>query len=158
MTSVLTLVACNAVIAAILALITLVLTRLWRSPQLAHGLWLLVLLKLVTPPLFNVSVPSGWLAASPVSTESSLHEMAGVRDEVGDRGYFDQAASTAAADTELAESPAPAVPGDTALDMRDNVGVVAPGAGDRTFDFASTQWSTILGAVWIVGSIVYFSL
>src|SRR3954471_4880261 len=46
----------NAVAAAGLALIPAVLslTRAGRSPALIHGLWLLVLLKLVTPPLVTI--------------------------------------------------------------------------------------------------------
>ena len=53
MSSFLAIVASNAVVATLLALITVIVTRLWRSPQLAHGLWLLVLVKLVTPPLIE---------------------------------------------------------------------------------------------------------
>src|SRR5262245_55640130 len=41
----------NAVLAALLAIVAAVVTRLWPRPALAHALWLLVLLKLVTPPL-----------------------------------------------------------------------------------------------------------
>jgi beta-lactamase regulating signal transducer with metallopeptidase domain len=44
----------NALIVTGLALAPLVLSRLGRSPALVHSLWLLVLLKLVTPPLVQV--------------------------------------------------------------------------------------------------------
>src|SRR4051794_35315774 len=47
----------NAVGAAALALVAAALARLCRRPALAHVLWLLVLLKLVTPPLIPLSVP-----------------------------------------------------------------------------------------------------
>ena len=48
-----------------LALIALAVTRKWRNPQLAHALWLLVLMKLVTPavlplPLLDSSVLAQW--------------------------------------------------------------------------------------------------
>src|SRR6516164_825238 len=49
----------NAVFAAILALPVAAIGRLCKRPALAHSLWLLVLLKLVTPPL--VAVPEDWL-------------------------------------------------------------------------------------------------
>src|SRR4051812_40113360 len=52
----------NAAVAGLLALVAVVIT--WRSrrrPALAHGLWLLVLLKLLTPPV--VAVPLAWPAA-----------------------------------------------------------------------------------------------
>jgi beta-lactamase regulating signal transducer with metallopeptidase domain len=48
----------NAVMATLLALLAAVLIYLWRRPAFAHGLWLLVLLKLLTPPL--VPLPIDW--------------------------------------------------------------------------------------------------
>ena len=51
----------NALVVTGLALVPLMLGRSGRSPALVHGLWLVVLLKLVTPPI--VQVP---LAISPV--------------------------------------------------------------------------------------------
>lgn len=48
----------NAVVATVLALVAGVAGVLWRRrPALAHGLWLLVLLKLLTPPLVRVPIP-----------------------------------------------------------------------------------------------------
>ena len=47
----------NAVAATVLAVAVAVVARCCRRPALAHSLWLLVLLKLVTPPLWRVPVP-----------------------------------------------------------------------------------------------------
>ena len=47
----------NTIIATILGLLVFGVTRIWRNPHLAHGLWLLVLVKLVTPPLFTIPLP-----------------------------------------------------------------------------------------------------
>jgi beta-lactamase regulating signal transducer with metallopeptidase domain len=47
----------NAVAATLLALAAVAVGRLVRRPALAHGLWLLVLLKLLTPPLWQVPLP-----------------------------------------------------------------------------------------------------
>jgi beta-lactamase regulating signal transducer with metallopeptidase domain len=47
----------NAVVATALALVVACVGLLWRRPALVHSLWLLVLLKLITPPLFWVPVP-----------------------------------------------------------------------------------------------------
>lgn len=48
----------NAAWSAALALAAAVAVRVWRHrPALAHGLWLLVLVKLVTPPLVSVRPP-----------------------------------------------------------------------------------------------------
>jgi beta-lactamase regulating signal transducer with metallopeptidase domain len=56
MESLLSIALSNALAAAILAAVVLLTSRLIRCPALIHGLWLLVLLKLVTPPLFFVPV------------------------------------------------------------------------------------------------------
>ena len=48
----------NAVAATVLALVVTCLSRpLARRPAILHGLWLLVLLKLVTPPIYEVPIP-----------------------------------------------------------------------------------------------------
>src|SRR5262249_24754367 len=52
----------NALLAGSLALLALVVGRVSRRPALVHSLWVLVLLKLVTPPLVSLPVP-GWHAA-----------------------------------------------------------------------------------------------
>jgi beta-lactamase regulating signal transducer with metallopeptidase domain len=44
----------NAVLATALALLALGVSRLYRCPPLAHALWLLVLLKLLSPPLLEI--------------------------------------------------------------------------------------------------------
>ena len=59
----------NALVAAALALVpaVAVLTRAGRSPALIHSLWLLVLLKLVTPPLVRVPLElNQWIPRSTV--------------------------------------------------------------------------------------------
>lgn len=47
----------NAVGAVPLAVIAAVATRFCRSSVVRHALWLLVLLKLITPPLVTLSIP-----------------------------------------------------------------------------------------------------
>src|SRR5436190_20199656 len=51
----------NAALATLLALVALVISRLVRSPALTHLLWVVVLLKLLTPPLIHV--PIAWKLA-----------------------------------------------------------------------------------------------
>src|SRR5215510_5872185 len=51
----------NLAVASILAVLAIVVGRFCRRPALVHSLWLLVLLKLVTPPLVQLPVP--WLPA-----------------------------------------------------------------------------------------------
>ena len=63
----------NAAGAAVLALVVLGVTRFWRNPHLAHVLWLLVLVKLATPPLVRLHVsiayPSAAVGVEPVDTD-----------------------------------------------------------------------------------------
>lgn len=60
----------NVAVAGALALLAFVVTRVWRNPHLAHALWLLVLMKLVTPPIVQAPVPQ-WLltSARPIGQE-----------------------------------------------------------------------------------------
>lgn len=51
----------NAIVATFLALLVWGTTRIWKNPPAAHLLWLLVLVKLVTPPLVNLDLGS-WVA------------------------------------------------------------------------------------------------
>jgi bla regulator protein blaR1 len=71
----------NAVAAALMALMVTCLSRpLARRPAIVHGLWLLVLLKLVTPPFYQVPIP--WPGSAPpivrVPLEVRLTEVKGV--------------------------------------------------------------------------------
>src|SRR5262249_54157825 len=62
----------NSVAAPVLAGCAFAAAR-WRRPAVAHGLWLLVLIKLVTPPLIPVHVPAwNWdFTAESVAQESA---------------------------------------------------------------------------------------
>jgi beta-lactamase regulating signal transducer with metallopeptidase domain len=51
----------NTVVAFVLALCVYGVTRVWRNPPIAHVLWLLVLIKLVAPPVMRVD----WSALLP---------------------------------------------------------------------------------------------
>jgi WD40 repeat protein/beta-lactamase regulating signal transducer with metallopeptidase domain len=51
----------NALCAAVLAIPALLASRYARRPALAHALWLLVLIKLITPPIVRPALP--WLPA-----------------------------------------------------------------------------------------------
>jgi beta-lactamase regulating signal transducer with metallopeptidase domain len=61
----------NAAVAAVLAVLALAAGRVCRSPAVRHILWMLVLLKLVTPPLFHVPLavlPASWAVSAPAET------------------------------------------------------------------------------------------
>lgn len=53
----------NAAVAAVMAVATALVGRFTKRPALVHGLWLLVLVKLITPPLATLAIPwptDGW--------------------------------------------------------------------------------------------------
>src|SRR5688572_31835173 len=47
----------NALVAALFALGVVLLARWCHKPALLHGLWVVVLLKLVTPPMLTIPIP-----------------------------------------------------------------------------------------------------
>ena len=63
----------NVILAGVLALLAAGVTRLWRNPFLAHALWLLVLIKLVTPPLVELRAPD-LLSEKPPTASDSVSE------------------------------------------------------------------------------------
>jgi beta-lactamase regulating signal transducer with metallopeptidase domain len=60
----------NAAVSAVLALLALAVSRFFRRPALAHALWVLVLLKLITPPVHLI--PIEW----PSPAEEALPDVA----------------------------------------------------------------------------------
>src|SRR5262245_16966654 len=93
----------NAAAAAVLALVAAAVARLWRRPALAHTLWLLVLLKLLTPPLvpFSLSWPANESPVPPAGGERPV-----AADEPVDVAEPDPApAGAEEADALMAEPP-----------------------------------------------------
>ena len=64
----------NAACAGVLALAAVAAGRWLRRPALTHCLWLLVLIKLVTPPLFPLSLE--WLPAAPPPAATTNDDVA----------------------------------------------------------------------------------
>jgi beta-lactamase regulating signal transducer with metallopeptidase domain len=103
----------NALVVTILTVLVAILGRACRRPALTHALWLVVMLKLVTPPVMPVSLPVGkdivpasWVhlqlqdnVLSPVDPTESWQEYAeGSTDEMGtaDRPSEESQGTTAA--------------------------------------------------------------
>ena len=61
----------NAVFATILAVGTMLLSRIWKNAAALHVLWVVVLLKLFTPPLVTTGLPFAIKFASPAATSHS---------------------------------------------------------------------------------------
>src|SRR5437879_6255717 len=73
----------NALVATLLAVLAALVSHVVRRPALTHALWLLVLLKLVTPPLVPVQLP--WsLASATDGAGTRAHEAAAKREQLID--------------------------------------------------------------------------
>ena len=66
----------NAVVALFMALVVVTVACLWRRPAVLHALWLLVLVKLVTPPMVWVRVPWPTLPDAPTVAVAPTVELA----------------------------------------------------------------------------------
>lgn len=95
----------NVVLAGCLAVCVLALTRLWRNPHVAHALWLLVLVKLVTPPLVRIPIDSFTSGESTQPNSAIALELAASDALTSDREYGGAASpspATASDQTEIA--------------------------------------------------------
>ena len=134
MNALLTIVGHNTVVAIVLSLVVFGLTRVWRNPPVAHVLWLVVLLKLVAPPIMRLDWPRARLPESmPASVQvvTKLPPMQGPESEQGFRVIDRPAARTGEH-----VSPANATKYDVVSTMR-------------------TSWNrgrTVLPWLWLVGS------
>src|ERR1700677_3657915 len=61
----------NALVATVMAAMAAALGRICRRPALTHCLWLVVMLKLVTPPLVPVSLPVATVR-SPIGSSPAI--------------------------------------------------------------------------------------
>lgn len=139
----------NAVSATFLALLVACLGRvLARRPAILHCLWLLVLLKLVTPPLYSVAIP--WPESLSTSEDSAAAtrfaaidaELRIVRLDLENDGEPVVLVDRDAALPEVDEA-APAVDG----------ALVARAAILRGCDWALLHWAPLLSVFWLGGTL-----
>ncbi len=134
----------NVILTAVLALVVLATTRIWRNPHLAHFLWLIVLLKLVTPPLINV----------PVSLKFSWDENKGAASAAVDSGeLFPVSPFEATQDSSLAFESI-----DSAA-VLDELPVAAVVSQEAPIPFVTSPrvkspWPVSTAAVWLGGSLL----
>jgi beta-lactamase regulating signal transducer with metallopeptidase domain len=131
----------NAVAAAILALLAAITGAVCRRPALVHGLWLLVLLKLVTPPLLRIPI------ALPTPEPSQVEVAAFVADEPAPETIpppLEQPAVVLVLPTTAEDEPAASTNAPTAPP--------APAPADLLL------WPRILLLVWLAGSLAWFVL
>jgi len=136
----------NAVLAAVLALVVLCVTWICRRPALAHALWLLVLIKLITPPFWPIEVP--WPQSMGTEPEPEVAPQASVAAQgpialAQPEGQFPEAPEAAGEGEQL-----PPLPAD--------------GAGAAPLPEAppleSISWQTAVAALWLAGACCWWCL
>jgi beta-lactamase regulating signal transducer with metallopeptidase domain len=155
----------NAASAALLAVVVAVVTRFWRNPYLAHVLWVIVLMRLVAPPVFQISFRTPeWFARQPAAIQPpTLPEVVKLEPaDVSPAKHADSApASTPAAvpDGDLIgashDPPAPltAPPGRVAPTTETPASPIAQPSFAR-----SLQLFDVLAGVWIAGTVLYVAI
>jgi beta-lactamase regulating signal transducer with metallopeptidase domain len=136
----------NALTAAALAVPVALLARVGRRPALTHALWLLVLLKLVTPPLLSVPLPwSDPLAAAPQTAAAPAPP---APELAPPPARFDQAPADA---EPLPGEALPALPG--FLPAAEEPPATRPAEPAGRWD-----WGAVLVAVWLTGSALWWGI
>ncbi len=117
-----------------------------KRPHLAHALWILVLLKCVTPPVFSCQLsPFSWLAVKSSGSESMelLADFPGQGDEIF------------ATDSVAVEAPGFSI-------FRNEAFGTSGESIQGSLEYASTpfafDWPAVLVAVWILGVLICGSL
>ncbi len=78
----------SAAHATLLALIVLVVTRVWRNAQVAHLLWLLVLVKLIVPTCWTVTIPVPSPEFLLIRPDDPATVSSSLKDQVEDDSFF----------------------------------------------------------------------
>jgi beta-lactamase regulating signal transducer with metallopeptidase domain len=155
----------NALMAAVLALGVAVVGHFWRRPAVIHCLWMLVLVKLITPPMIYVPVPQfrSWVpyADGLASTSVGLPDTV---DSVLLRSETESPARPLRIAPLSAESP-------VELEYSVDTGTFPENGAERTPvewkpgaaaspepRVLSISWSVIAAIVWVSGTILWCSL
>lgn len=145
--------------ATILAIVAAIVSRCLRKPALSHALWLLVLVKLITPPLISIPVFPEPDAQARVDQDSSVAPQVQTTEpdiQGSDSGPSEEKADTQARDTDApslarrAQTPMPdfAVP----VEVSKQEPASLPVAPVEVAAGFSWSWLTILQWSWILGS------
>src|SRR4051794_28527525 len=143
----------NALVALFLAVLAALVNFRVRRPALAHAMWLMVLLKLIPPPLFSLHWP---FSAQPGNDESAL-----VLSDDGATTF--QAIPPAGVDAHADENVTTRQQLVEALDAlrAERESVLSMGSLAPATPFVWNSWHAlrgILGSVWLLGTSIWFSI
>jgi beta-lactamase regulating signal transducer with metallopeptidase domain/general stress protein YciG len=137
-----------------------VASRLYRRPALTHTLWLLVLLKLVTPPI--VRIPVSWQPSwQPVAWSGSHVVQSSLGESMLSESAKDEECMEDVIESELVSSQSD----DSAAGIGSGIGIssMVPVAVKRvsssalaSFQWDWLSWSRAIVWVWFAGSVAWF--
>jgi beta-lactamase regulating signal transducer with metallopeptidase domain len=149
----------NALSATLLAVAVWLVTRVWRRAEVAWFLWLLVLAKLLTPPLVLIPWPEAWLAgawpqeSAPTTEPSAVVELAMVERSDALRPFAMPASSYAEAPRALTtQRLAPAI--EIPLGVKE----LAHPESIRQPLAESISLIAALGWIWLAGSLTWLTI
>lgn len=146
----------NAIVSAVLALIVLGLTFVVRNPFIVRGMWLVVLIKLIMPPLISVPLPIS-IPSNETPQEIRLPDRAVNDEPVDDGKRLDS--SFHHADENLPGSampPVPGMPGNVVAASQDPTELLSEPT--RKAPFWTNGVVSILATFWIASSMMWLGL
>src|SRR5580704_3822785 len=156
----------NACSAALLAVLVAVMTRIWRNPHLAHALWLIVLLRLVAPPVFPISLSAPqWITRQTLPPTAPFPDKLVVADRLSEREVVASSARSPASGLSARDKVghsgtaiSPSEPFKPTAEPVDHPTVVpTPSASTLPIAGLASAFET-LGGVWLVGTILYVAI
>jgi beta-lactamase regulating signal transducer with metallopeptidase domain len=155
----------NALVALVLAAGAALVSRVARRPALVHSLWLLVLLKLITPPLVSFPVPA--LKAPEYQAAASAPTSPAIRQPSLLLTYIVSAAESAEAESALDAPERSMATDEVAVTDPNALQAIAPideAVSDAPDPFESRAewhlppWPMVLFGVWASGSILWIGV
>jgi beta-lactamase regulating signal transducer with metallopeptidase domain len=131
----------NAALATILAVAVWLITRVWRHPVVVHTLWIVVLVKLIAPPMVPIPFP----LSDPNYVVASPHELSD--EPVTLMPTADDQSATVGPDVHEQNATAP----------RDSPTTQTGKASERRSALES-DWTSIIIGVWLTGSVLFLAV
>lgn len=131
----------NAVLAGLMALAAILVGVTWNRPKLSHCLWLLVLIKLVTPPIYNLPMPLFGATPTPLAAlDAPAFEPDSPKDQISFSVFVNE--------PQVWES---------ALNVPVKENELVTEAENSSFESLVTVWESAkpwLGVIWLGGTIL----
>ncbi len=150
----------NAVVAALAAVVVMGITRIWRNPHLAHVLWALVIVKLITPPLVFVPIPVFFAAPLPHEVVTPATSAAPAEADVGAAGSDSLGAGIALGDEGAAngEDPTTKEAGELAGASDGFAASLSAEARCAYVWLPACNWPVVMAVIWGAGTSIWIGL